>query len=57
MTELKAGLEAHKLLAQTALTNIDTKIQHSAKAYRLLKKFYRQMIFGSGFIRNVNRFM
>jgi hypothetical protein len=57
MTELKAGLEAHKLLAQTALINMDTKIQHSVKAYGLLKKFHRWMIFGSGFIRNMNRFM
>jgi hypothetical protein len=57
MTELKAGLEAHKLLTQTALTNMDTKIQRSAKAYRLLKKFRRRMIFSSSFVRNVNRFM
>jgi hypothetical protein len=57
MTELKAGLEAHKLLAQTALTNMDTKIQRSAKAYELLKKFRRRMIFGSGLVRNINRFM
>jgi hypothetical protein len=57
MTELKAGLEAHKLLAQTALTNMDTKIQRSVKAYELLKKFHQWIIFGSGFIRNINRFM
>jgi hypothetical protein len=57
MTELKAGLEAHKLLAQTALINMDTKIQRSAKVYRLLKKFCQRMIFGSGFVRNMNKFM
>jgi hypothetical protein len=36
---------------------MDTKIQQLAKVYRLLKKFYQQIIFGSGFIRNINRFM
>jgi hypothetical protein len=57
ITELKAELEAHKLLAQTALINMDTKIQQSAKVYELLKKFHRQMIFSSGLVRNINRFM
>lgn len=43
--QLQAGKEAHLHLAQVALKHMDEEISKSKRAYELIKRFRRLMIF------------
>lgn len=43
--ELQSALDAHKILAETAVKHMEETIEQSRKEYRLAKRFRRWMLF------------